>query len=177
MNMITPADLPKIIRHHQAWLRLSDPNTTFDSSYDYRNAANIATRGNITRAQLQNVDLSEQNLTGLIAKDSNLSGANFRAAQLDHVDLKFAKLISADLHGASLSHASLSHCDLQHANLLGADLTGCDLRCADLRGARFDINITRCWSLSGASVHVEALPWVILYPAWPSWGRNVRVIS
>jgi len=63
----------------------------------------------------------------------NLTGKNFRNADLQGADLQGADLRSADLKGADLRDADLRGADLQGADLRDAYLQGADLRSADLR--------------------------------------------
>jgi uncharacterized protein YjbI with pentapeptide repeats len=68
----------------------------------------------------------------------NLSGANFRSADLDGWDLSRAYLGGASLAMASLHGANLRKADLSGAVLRGANLRGANLRGADLHGAYLD---------------------------------------
>jgi uncharacterized protein YjbI with pentapeptide repeats len=80
-------------------------------------------------------------------KNANLSGANFRQAELLHVKLNNAKLDGADLEGANIAEGDFSFskctganfCDtnLENANFEGANLAGANFTRAILRGANF----------------------------------------
>jgi uncharacterized protein YjbI with pentapeptide repeats len=73
----------------------------------------MASKGNLTGANLRDADLTDANLTG-----ANLTGA----------DLTDANLTDANLAGADLTGADLTGAGLRDANLTGADLTGAGLR-------------------------------------------------
>ena len=60
---------------------------------------------------------------------------NLEGADLSGIDFKWADLDMADLKGANLSGANLSWASLQLTDLTGANLTGADLRWATLDGA------------------------------------------
>lgn len=73
----------------------------------------------------------------------NLSGRNFRGADLRQAVLKRTRFIWADLANANLSGADLTgavfvHADLSKCQLIGARLRGATFMKADLTGADFN---------------------------------------
>jgi hypothetical protein len=84
--------------------------------------------------------LAARNLTGMSARNAQLSGtslvnANLRGADFAYSDLSTADLTLADARQARLVGASLRHAVLNHARLTGADLSFADLSGASLAGA------------------------------------------
>ena len=77
---------------------------------------------------------------------------NLEGADLSGIDFKWADLDEADLKGANLSGANLSWASLQLTDLTGANLTGADLRWATLDGA----------DLTGANLTGTDLRWTVL---------------
>ena len=76
-------------------------------------------------AQMEQLpDLKGANLSGIDFKWADLAHANLSGADLSGTDLRWADLTAADLTGASLSN--LTGADLSWANLMDADLP--DLR-------------------------------------------------
>ena len=65
----------------------------------------------------------------------NLTGIDFRNANLSNADLSNADLSNADLSNANLSNANLSNADLSNADLSNADLSNADLSNANLSNA------------------------------------------
>ena len=83
-------------------------------------------------------NLEDADLSGLDFKWADLANANLTGADLTGTDLRWADLTAADLTGANLSNANLSWATLDGAGLTGANLTGTDLNWtpdADLTGA------------------------------------------
>ena len=92
------------------------------------------------RCLLDNVDLSDRDLTGATLRDSSFARGRFVGAKLTGVDASDARFSFADMSNADLTGATLRNVDLTRAVLAGAVLTGADLRRAtlfraDLRGA------------------------------------------
>jgi hypothetical protein len=81
-----------------------------------------------SKLDLSGVELSWQNLPGILLQGSDLYGAKLAGTVLTH----------ADLTGANLAHADLGRAELTGANLAGADLRGANLRDAISSGALCD---------------------------------------
>jgi uncharacterized protein YjbI with pentapeptide repeats len=116
----------------------------------------IHNHADLSRAQLQEIDLRGQDLRGVklfranlsqIDLDlANLSGADLSKADMNGADLSLANLSGAKLGRANLAYAELfktdlsktklRNADLSHADLTQADLSGADLTMANLSGAR-----------------------------------------
>ena len=97
-------------------------------------------RLNLTGKNFRNADLQGADLQGADLRSADLKGAALRDADLRSADLQGADLRDADLQGADLKGADLRDADLRGADLQGADLRnaylqGADLRSADLRSA------------------------------------------
>jgi len=85
-------------------------------------------------------------VTAIIAGKSYLENADFddcdlTYAQLGHVNLQGASIVSADLTGAQLSNVDLKNVDLTqslliHADVTGTDFTGAKIDSVDFTGAR-----------------------------------------
>ena len=90
---------------------------------------------NLSRADLYGADLSRVDLSGADLYGANLSRADLSRADLYGANLYGVKLSRADLYGAKLSGADLSGAKLSGANLSGADLSRADLYGANLYGA------------------------------------------
>ena len=112
--------------------------------------AAIASRADLSRANLSRAYLSCADLSGAYLSCADLSGADLFGADLSGADLFGADLSGANLSGADLSGANLSGAYLSGANLSGADLSGADLSRADLFGANLSGANLSCADLSGA---------------------------
>jgi len=93
-------------------------------------------------ADLSGLDFREANLSGteLLRANllgSNLSGADLRRANLMASNLSDANLQGADLSGASLIGAGVSGADLRQAKFSQADLSGVNLAVCETEGADF----------------------------------------
>lgn len=127
----------------------------------------ITVGADLSRANLREVDLRGENLSGVKLFRANLAGADLDYINLTYTDLSKAEMIRSDLTGANLSYAkmgraSLSHSDLQRAVLVGtrltnADLSHSDLRDADLTGADLTGADLSGAKLTGAKVTPEQL--------------------
>lgn len=102
-------------------------------------------KGNLCRADLRNIDLSNKYLRGVDLRGAKLIGANLSNADLGDANLSGADLRSANLSGANLSifganlsGALLDNANLSRANLYGADLSYAHLDNANLVGADMD---------------------------------------
>ena len=95
-------------------------------------------------ANLQNVNLSDADLTQAVFKDANLTNANLSNAILVVTNFDSANLQNVNLSDAVLRKAILRNADLTNANLSNAVLTGADLTDANLTGAVLDGAILNC---------------------------------
>ena len=92
-------------------------------------------------AQMEQLpDLKDADLSGVDFKWANLIGTNLKGTDLSGTDLRWADLTAADLTGANLSNTDLRCASLMEANLQGANLRGAivnrtNLTQADLTGA------------------------------------------
>ena len=151
-------------RVREVWLRLVGDRVQTSEVMDFINTGRqrhwprfwIHSHADLSRAQLQEIDLRGQDLHGVklfranlsqIDLDlANLSGADLSKADLNGADLSLANLSGAKLGRANLAYAELfkanlsktklRNADLSHADLSQADLSGADLTMANLSGAR-----------------------------------------
>jgi uncharacterized protein YjbI with pentapeptide repeats len=129
-------------------------------------------------ADLSGIRLSGANLSGAVLSGSNLVGArldraNLVGARLEGANLSPARLYGANLSGARLPEADLSHAGLQEVNLsgavlIGANLSGAMLERADLSGAMLAMA-----NLTGAELHGANLSGALLVGADFYW-RQAR---
>ncbi len=92
---------------------------------------------------------------GADLKGINLSGTQFKLADLQKADLREAKLEWIDLTEANLREADLQRANLTKANLSGADLTEADLEGANLTQAELGGGA----NLEGANLEEARLEW------------------
>jgi hypothetical protein len=100
----------------------------------------------LTRALLQQADLSDADLSDAQLNLANLTGADLSNASLNSANLQGAvcdeaTLDDADLSGANLAQTSLVSVSMQRCDLDGAILTSAKLRAVDARHANF-VNAT-----------------------------------
>jgi uncharacterized protein YjbI with pentapeptide repeats len=88
---------------------------------------------NLSGAELANVVLEEEDLSGFDLQDTDLSGAIISSANLQGADFGRATLNDADFSLSDLRDAYLTRANLQDANLTGADLQGATLSNTDLQ--------------------------------------------
>jgi uncharacterized protein YjbI with pentapeptide repeats len=108
---------------------------------------------NLIEANLNSANLFTANLNGAVLSKSNLCGANLVATILNGVDLSGADLTDADLGSTNLTEANLSGAILIRGHLSGANLFKANLSGAVLTKAElFRASITRA-NLTGADLH------------------------
>lgn len=76
-------------------------------------------------------------LEGANLKCKDLSGINFKKADLDETDLSNSNLSHSNFHGAGLEEANLSNSNLSNANFQDADLEEANLKGANIKGTNF----------------------------------------
>ena len=113
---------------------------------------NPAIRPDLRRADLQETDLFE----------SNLSRANLRRTDLSGADLRRADFSEADIRGAILDGANLTGAELREADLRKANLSRVNLSDATLRGAHVSEANLLYANLSEADLRGAALNWANL---------------
>lgn len=97
--------------------------------------------GEVDAPRLDEADLRETDLAGLVLRGGSLAGADLRGVRLDRARISGTSLAGADLREADLTDAVLSGVDLSGARLAGATLgdtrfTGCRMIGTILRGLR-----------------------------------------
>lgn len=115
-------------------------------SVEQWNAWRLSTR--YIEVDLNGVDLSDANLTGVKFSKTHLNHAqlvgvtaepgDFDEAHLTYADLTNAKLVSASFRGANMAHAILKDATLRLGHFNNAELNQADLRGADLSFATFE---------------------------------------
>lgn len=113
MKRLTNEELKNILALHKKWL-----NGESDG----------------VRAELRDVDLSEENLSGIdlqkailrnvSLKSANLFGANFSMTDIIDSDLRYADLSNANLHNAYIVFSNLMHTNLSNADFSDSSLFG-----------------------------------------------------
>lgn len=88
------------------------------------------------RADLSHIDMDLADLSGADLSKADMNGADLSLANLSGAKLGRANLAYAELFKANLSKTKLRNADLSHADLTDADLRGADLTNANLSGAR-----------------------------------------
>ncbi len=116
-------------------LLISEPDTKNVGS-DCAAAAGPGVNWSSCNKEGQN--LAGLDLTGVIFKSSQMSGAILSRSRLDQSDLAYANLSRAELSQVSLRSASLVGANLRMANLRGANLQNTDLSYAELAGANLE---------------------------------------
>jgi uncharacterized protein YjbI with pentapeptide repeats len=101
---------------------------------------NLVTRAEIYNIQLQNQDLRGANLNNINLersklRDVDLQGANLQNANLENSVLMWVNLSNTDLRGANLEYANFWGGSLQKAHLPGASLFGANLQYGNLQKA------------------------------------------
>ena len=109
---MTQNEVDKILKLHEKWV----------------NGEKDGRRANLNNADLKNTNLSYANLIGADLSYANLSNTDLTGTDLSHVDLTGANLTGADLSYANLTGAILYSADLRHANLTGAILSNAKLK-------------------------------------------------
>ncbi|HBE17427.1 MAG TPA: serine/threonine protein kinase [Cyanobacteria bacterium UBA11149] len=92
--------------------------------------------GNFREAQLTGANLQGSNLSGGTFSQANLQSANLKDANLVGAFFNFANLGAADLRGADLRSAHISNTNLKSADLSGANLTGAKITEEQLKQAK-----------------------------------------
>jgi len=81
----------------------------------------------LSRANLEEADLSRAKASGVDFRKANLRGAKLHFTQLDNANLSGADLTDADFSHANLKGAKLESCRLTRTILDGANLSGANL--------------------------------------------------
>lgn len=106
---------------------------------------------NLSSAKLPLFVAINANLSGSDFREADLTSALLRGANLSGANLSGANLWKADLSGADLSGANLSEADLSNANLSGANFSEADLNGAKLRRAILNDGVHGDARFSGAN--------------------------
>jgi uncharacterized protein YjbI with pentapeptide repeats len=106
----------------------------------------------LDKSNLENEELPFAKLQFVSLKSANLSGINFRQADLLKGCFVGAYLDDADLAGANLSGGDLSFSKCMGANFADANLEGANLEGADLSETNFAKAILRCANFKGANL-------------------------
>lgn len=90
---------------------------------------------NLDKADLSRADLVDTNLSKACLSGADFSGANLREANLSEADLSTSDFIGTNLNRANLNGSDLSKSNFIEANLKEADLRGSNLRGSNLNGS------------------------------------------
>ncbi|MGQ3412051.1 pentapeptide repeat-containing protein [Natrinema sp. LN54] len=95
------------------------------------------------RTALRQTDFQNANLTGANFREADLSGANLQGADLTGANFYRANLTGANLQGADLTKANIQDANLTGANLGQADLTSSNLITSELTSVHLqEANLT-----------------------------------
>lgn len=93
-------------------------------------------KNKINYLNLSRLDLSNENLSGLLLVKANFEGTNLENADLTGADLTNANFKNSNLEHASFESARLISADLFNVNLCNAHLPYANLTSANLKGAK-----------------------------------------
>ena len=128
-----------------------------DSASDKSLIDRIHDGEDLTGANLQGLDLSEQNLVGAHLHQCQGHKTNFMKATLRYADFSGADLREAYFIGANLLEANFENADLRQADLYLADLTRARLKGANLEGANLESACLQGADLTRANLHTANL--------------------
>ena len=140
MKRYTQEQLNEILKNHQHWI-----NQDCENWGDMRaNLNDVDLReNNLKRVDLYRATLRGANLQGVNLYGAILAGADLTGADLESANLESAILCRANLVDTNLSHAWLNRADLSSANLSRAKLNCASLVDANLSsGNLFDVNLS-----------------------------------
>ena len=130
-------DLKKILNEHLKWIfssgrvgKLADVNNWKLDKYNLENE-------DFPFAKLQFVSFRGANLSGINFRQADLLMGNFIGAYLDGADLEGANLSGGDLSFSKCMGANFANTNLEDANFEGADLSETNFAKAILRSANF----------------------------------------
>ncbi len=112
----------------------------------------------LSGADFRNANLKERDFSGRNLSGADLRGADLTDAFLHRVDLSGANLEGARLFRANLLQADLSDANLQGTNLISADLSGANLQRANLSGAKMYMGDRLMVRLTGAHLDGAIMP-------------------
>ena len=140
-------DLKKILDEHARWI------------FSHGKAGKLADFKNwkLDKLNLENENLPFAKLQYVSLKGANLSGINFRQADLLQGCFIGAYLDDADFANANLSGSDLSYSKCRGANFANANLEGAIFEGVDLSGANFAKAILRCVNFKEANLSSAAL--------------------
>ena len=118
----------------------------------WENLAKVEQLPNLDGADLSGVDFKWANLCLTNLPNVDLTGADLRWTSLMDINLKGANLTGADLRWANMDGVDLSNANLTGADLRRTTLAGANLSHTDLRGAIVDGTNLDEADLTGANV-------------------------
>lgn len=92
-------------------------------------------RKRVSEVQIEQRDLSGENLSGITLTKANVAGHDLSGADISDANLSKAKAIGARFFNTNLKDSNLSEAKLQDSTMVGANLEGVDLSGANLEGA------------------------------------------
>jgi uncharacterized protein YjbI with pentapeptide repeats len=142
--------------------RKDHPDIRPDLSRTNLRSAGCLDMGDLSGANLSNVNLGRTYMFGIFLAHADLCGANLTDADLSRVNLE----------GANLTDADLSRADLEGANLRNARLAGANLSKANLAEAKVTTELKHAYSIEGTN-----LPDRLLYPtsSYSTYWQNRKV--
>lgn len=130
--LIDGESLATILERHQEWLSSKCEDENMKANLSRRDLNYV----DLHNVNLQGAELQETLLIGANLHNVDLRKANLQDADLSMADLSYAFLYSADLYRAKLYYANLYRADLRYTNLRKAELYGANLYEVDLDNAQ-----------------------------------------
>lgn len=136
-------NIEKIVRENNLWIRTNGEQgkradlSNMDLSEENLRGKNFH-KARLIKADLSETDLQEANLQGADIRWSRLYKTKFTRATLSEANFRGVDAIGADFRGTQLIGANFYRADLGKANFCDADLEQADFREANLQNANLD---------------------------------------
>lgn len=114
-------------------------------------ACDLIASGSCQGVSLGMVNVSGQDLTGIDFRKANLKGANFSGADLTQANFYGADVAGANFENAVLVRATFDTANMQGANFQSARLTGASIKNAVIDGADFLSSFVTDANFSGST--------------------------
>lgn len=114
--------------HYMSKLTQEDLNRVLKGHQAFLNGVNGGIRASVKFQDLSGLDFRHANLTNADFSGSTLNGAN-----LSHCECQNASFFACDLNKANMKAGNFARCDFRGASIVNADLTDANFESADLR--------------------------------------------
>ena len=152
--------LNELLDQHETWLKSEgkkgkrlDLRQEDLSGLDFsgrRLSRALLSHSNLTRCEMQGVDLTDAELFHVTFDYANLQKAKMARTMLDEASLRGANLKDADLHESSLDDAVFQYALIERADFSGCSGQGADFRYTDGYEARFDASQLKTTDFTGS---------------------------